>query len=208
MTDDNAAPKRGLSKGGFYRLCREWHGYFSALAFAALIFFSVTGILLNHPGLLGGEAPAPVETTFTLDAAQIAAVRRAAVPGEELARIADAQVELVGAYSDGELSGDDVFVRMLGVRGTSDVRGNLATGEVNVYVEREPALSAMNELHRGERAGAAWRLAIDVIAGLLIVTSLIGFVLFLSLRFRLWTSLALTGAGLIVMVGLFVLAVP
>ena len=75
MTDESAAPKRGFSKSDFYRLCREWHGYLSALAFAALIFFSATGILLNHPGLLGGKAPAPVEKTFTLDAAQIAAVR-------------------------------------------------------------------------------------------------------------------------------------
>jgi uncharacterized protein len=213
MTDEAAAPKRAFEpkafgKSDFHRLCREWHGYLSALAFIALIFFSATGILLNHPGLLGGEGPAPVEKTFTLDAMQIAAVRGASVPGEELARIADGRVKLAGAYSDGELAGDDVFVRMLGVRGTSDVRANLATGEANVYVERAPAVGMLNELHRGERAGDAWRLFIDIIAAVLIITSLIGFVLFLSLRFRLVTSMILTGAGLLAMVALFVGAVP
>jgi hypothetical protein len=208
MTDETAAPKRGLSKGEFYRLCREWHGYLSALAFAALIFFSATGILLNHPGLLQVNAAAPVEQTFRLEAAQIAAVRAAAAPAEELARIADGRFELAGAFREGEVAGEDVFVRMQGVRGFSDVRGNLASGEVTVYVEREPAVGVLNALHRGEHAGAAWRLAIDVIGALLIVTSIIGFILFLSLRLRLWTSLALTGAGLIVMAGLFLAAVP
>jgi hypothetical protein len=209
MTDnDSAPPKRGFSKGDFYKLCREWHGYLSALAFVALIFFSGTGILLNHPGLFGGEAPAPVEQTFRLEPAQIAAVKAAAIPGEELARIAGARIPLAGAYSDGEVAGDDVFVRMLGVRGMSDVRGNLATGEVTVYVEHAAAVGMMNELHRGERAGSVWRLAIDIIAALLIVTSIIGFVLFLSLRFRLRTMIALIGVSVIVLGGLFVIAVP
>ncbi|HEV7690584.1 MAG TPA: PepSY-associated TM helix domain-containing protein [Hyphomonadaceae bacterium] len=206
MTDGN--PPRRFSKGDFYKLCREWHGYLSALAFIALIFFAATGLLLNHPGLLGGGAAEPVERAFKLDAAQIAAVRAAPVPGEALAKIAATKVGLAGAYSDGDVSGDDVFVRLQGVRGTSDVRGNLATGEVSVYVERAPAVGVLNELHRGERAGAAWRFAIDVIAALLIVTSLIGFVLFLSLRFRLRTSLVLMGLSAIVLIGLFVIVVP
>lgn len=206
MTD--STPSRSFSRGDFYKLCREWHGYLSALAFVALIFFSATGILLNHPGLLGGGAPEPVEQAFKLDAAQIATVKAAPVPAEALAKIAEGKVKLAGAYSDGDVSGDDVIARLQGVRGTSDVRGNLATGEVSVYVEHAPAIGMLNELHRGERAGATWRFAIDVIAALLIVTSLIGFVLFLSLRFRLRTALVLTGLGAALMIGLFVAAVP
>jgi uncharacterized protein len=38
-----------------YRQSRKWHGYLSALAFLALIFFSVTGIMLNHPGWFSAE---------------------------------------------------------------------------------------------------------------------------------------------------------
>jgi hypothetical protein len=205
MTDDTT---RRFSKGDFYKLCREWHAYLSALAFIALIFFAATGILLNHPGLLGGAAPEPVEQTLKLDAAQVAAVKAAPVPAEALAKIAGDKIQLAGAYSDGDVSGDEVIARLQGVRGTSDVRGNLATGEVSVYVERSASVGMLNELHRGERAGAAWRLAIDVIAALLIVTSLIGFVLFLSLRFRLRTSLVLIGLSAIALGGLFVVAVP
>jgi hypothetical protein len=149
-----------------------------------------------------------VEHAFKLDAAQIAAVKAATTPSEELARIAGAKFPLAGAYSDGEIAGDDVFVRMQGTRGTSDVRGNLSTGDVTVYVERAAAVGMLNELHRGERAGSVWRLAIDVVAALLIVTSIIGFVLFLSLRFRLRVMLALIGVSVVVLGGLIVFVVP
>lgn len=194
-------------KGGFYRLARDWHGYLSALAFLALFFFAGTGVLLNHPGLLQGEPPAPVDSTFTLTADEIAAVRVAAEPGRELARLAATHGELAGAYRAGDLAGDDLYVNLQGVRGRSDVTGNLATGEVTIHVERADAVGVANELHRGEHAGDAWRLFIDAIAILLIALSVIGLALFFSLRFRLKTALVLMAGSAIIMGGLFVFAV-
>jgi len=194
-------------KGEIYRLARDWHGYLSALAFLALIFFAGTGILLNHPGLLQGEAQATVETAFTLSADQIAAVRAATEPGRELARIAGDHTELAGAYRAGDLAGDDLYVNLQGVRGRSDVTGNLATGDVTVHVEKADAVGIANELHRGEHAGDAWRLLIDAIAIVLMAMSVIGLVLFFSLRFRLKTALVLMAGSAIIMGGLFVFAV-
>ncbi len=206
MTDEPAEPKPGISKGSFYRLSRDWHGYLSAFAFLALIFFSATGILLNHPGLLQGAPPPPLEQAFRLEPAQIAEVKAAAVPGEALARIAASKFDLAGVYREGEIAGDDVFVRLQGVRGFTDLRANLVSGDATVYVERETAVGVMNALHRGEHAGTVWRLFLDVMAGLFIVMSLIGFILFLSMRFRLRTALVLAVTSLIVMAGLFVFA--
>ncbi len=194
-------------KGEFYRLARDWHGYLSALAFLALIFFAGTGVLLNHPGLLQGEQPAPVETAFTLAPEQITELRAAEEPGRELARIAATHGELAGAYRSGDLAGDDLYVNLQGVRGRTDVTGNLATGEVSVHVERADAVGVANELHRGEHAGDAWRFFIDAIAAVLIFMSIIGLVLFFSLRFRLKTALVLMAGSAIIMVGLFVFAV-
>jgi hypothetical protein len=194
-------------KGEIYRLARDWHGYLSALAFLALIFFAGTGILLNHPGLLQGEAPAAVETTFMLSADEIAAVRAATEPGRKLAQIAGDRAELAGAYRAGDLAGDDLYVNLQGVRGRSDVTGNLATGDVTVHVEKADAVGIANELHRGEHAGDAWRLLIDAIAIVLMAMSVIGLVLFFSLRFRLKTALVLIAGSAIIMGGLFVFAV-
>ena len=57
----------------FYRQSRLWHGYLSAFAFIALIFFSVTGLLLNHPEWLKREDARPQETRFILPASGMAA---------------------------------------------------------------------------------------------------------------------------------------
>jgi hypothetical protein len=205
MTNDNARP-RTFSRSDFYRLCREWHGYLSAFAFVALIFFCATGILLNHPGLLQSAPPALKETIFELTKGEIATLRAAAEPGVALARIAGAKTELVGVYRSGEMAGDDVYASMQGVRGRSDVTANLASGKAEVHVEREGPVGVLNGLHRGEHAGEGWRLFSDIIAVVLIVMSVIGVVLFLSMRFRLRTALVLMTTGFIVMAGLFVFA--
>lgn len=197
-----------MSKGEFYRLCRVVHGWLSAAAFLALLFFSATGILLNHPGLLGGELPPPVETQLALTETERAAIKSAPEPAKALADLAGKRASLTGAYVDGELVGDDVFVRFQGVKGTSDIRANLATGEGAIVVEPEPPVTVLNNLHRAEHAGPAWRFLVDAIAVILIVLSIIGYAIFLSLRFRLTTALALTAGSLILMGAVFVLAVP
>ena len=194
--------------GGFYRLMRDWHGYLSAFAFIALLFFAATGILLNHPGLLQGEAKPLVEKTVSLDAAEIAQVKGSKEPGKALAEVVGEKVNLNGEFKSGEVSGADVFVRMQSVRGSSDLRGNLETGRTEVTVESLTAVEVMNGLHRGELAGGAWRLWIDILSGVLIVLSILGYVLFFSLRFRIKTALILTGISLVAMVGVFVALVP
>jgi uncharacterized protein len=208
MTAETPPGKRGWPNGEFYRQCRIWHGYLSALAFIALIFFSMTGILLNHPGLLSLGAPAPVEQQFTLSQDELTQVRAAAEPARKLAEITASRFSLAGAYRNGEVVGEDIFINLQGVRGSSNIRANLATGAADVVIERQDAATVLNELHRGEHAGGAWRLAIDILAILLIAVSLVGFVLFLSLRLRMRTALALTAASLAGLIGIFVFAVP
>lgn len=204
-----AAPKAraAFTKGEFYRQCRLWHGYLSAFSFIALLFFSATGVVLNHPDWFKTRAPAAVESHFTLTAAELARVKAAPAPGPVLVEIAAAKSPLKGAFVEAEVAGDDVFARLNGVRGSSDVRGNLRTGAVEVVVEGKTTVAIFNGLHRAENAGKPWRLLVDILGGLLIVMSLVGYILFLSLRFRLRTALVLTGLSLVLMIGLFVLTV-
>lgn len=199
--------KPALSRGEIYRQARIWHGYLSAFAFLALLFFAVTGILLNHPDFPRVSSPEPAETRLTLAAAELSKVRSAGDPGAELVEAVADKATLVGAYKEGEAVGDDLFVRLQGVRGSTDLRANLQTGEVEVLVERQHPVAVFNGLHRGEQAGAAWRLLIDLFGVVLILLSLIGYVLFLSLRFRLKTALVLTGLSLAVMAAVFITAV-
>jgi hypothetical protein len=66
----------------------------------------------------------------------------------------------------------------------------------------------LNELHRAERAGNSWRLVVDVIAIVLIVLSLVGYLIFLSIRgARLRTAILLTVGSVLGMGVIFLYAV-
>jgi uncharacterized protein len=201
-----AVPKRP-SKQDFYRYCRLVHGWLSAFAFLLLCFFSITGLLLNHPEWGSETAPKPIEEKFTLAPQDLRQLNDAEEPEQLLAELAAKHVALKGAFSGGNQVGNDVFVRLQGVRGLTDLRASLITGAVTVVIEPAPTLSILNELHRGERAGTTWRLLIDVIAIVLVVLSIIGYLIFLSLRFRLRTALILTVLSALGVWGVFALAV-
>ncbi len=198
--------KPAMSRGEFYRQCRIWHGYLSAFAFLALLFFSLTGISLNHPGWLKRPPQAVVETTVRLTPAELAQVSGDGA-GAALARIVGQRVKLRGEYKDAEVAGPSVFVRMQGVGGNSDLQADLTSGEVRVAVEPADTLEVLDALHRGETAGAAWRLLIDIAGVVLIAMSLIGYVLFLSLRMRLATALVLTVLSAAGAIGVFLMLV-
>jgi hypothetical protein len=196
-----------ISKQDFHRYSRVVHGWLSAVAFLVLCFFSVTGLLLNHPTWTQGEAPEPATTSVQLDREEVQRLELADDPGPVLAMIAAEHTSLRGEYSSGDRAGPEVFVRLQGVRGLSDLRANLGSGVLEVIVEPAPTLSVMNELHRAERAGTAWRVFVDAAAILLIVLSVVGYLIFLSLRFRLRTALMLTVASAAGMWALFSVAV-
>lgn len=197
------APRPSNLKFRIYRQCRIWHGYLSAFAFAALLFFAATGLVLNHPDWFESESAPIEEAEFALTADQLAEVRASAAPAEVLARIAAEHATLHGEYKDSTVAGDQVFVLLQGVRGSSDIRANLADGSVVVASERATSIAVLNALHRGETAGAVWRASIDVIAIVLIVVALAGYAIFLSMSGKLRTALLISASSVVAAIVVF-----
>ena len=202
------AVRAGFDKGGFYRLCRMLHAYLSAFAFLALIFFCVTGVLLNHPEWFDGYRPADRTTVVTLTPEALAAAQAAKEPGRALAAAVAARIPLKGAYASSDLAQGDGLVRLEGPKGSSDIDVDLKSGRAEAHVTTASLASVIQDLHRGKNVGAPWRFVIDASAYVLLAMSLIGYVLFFSLRFRLKTSLLLTAASLALLVGAAVWLVP
>lgn len=196
-----ARPKAGFDKGAFYRTCRMLHGYLSAFAFLALIFFSVTGVMLNHPAWFEALTAKDSTAEVSVPAAEIAAARAQKDPGPALVQAVGKLTPLKGGYSSADIQGDEALVRMDGTKGTSVIDLDLATGKAKVTVSKANAMLMIQDLHRGKNSGAVWRWLIDVSAYVIIALSLIGYILFFSLRFRLKTSLALTGLSIVLMLG-------
>lgn len=201
-------PKGGFNKGVFYKQCRMLHAYFSAFAFLALIFFSITGVMLNHPNWFEGLSPSETVKEVTIPAAELQAAKAAPEAAKALAAVLTKQVSVNGAYSSGDIMGDQALLRFDGPKGTADAEIDLTTGKASVRGATAPMMLMIQDLHRGKNSGEAWRWALDISAYLILALSVIGYILFFSLRFRLRTSLVLTGASLAVMVGIVMLFVP
>jgi uncharacterized protein len=195
-------PGRGRDAGGLLRTLRAWHGYLSAFAFLILIFFAATGILLNHPTWSQAKPPILTQAYITLTPAQIARLKTSADYGHELETIAADRLKLEGVLINAQRDGDDLLIRLQGIRGGSLVTADLATGKTRIDVDRQYALAIIDELHRTERAGPIWQAFVDFTGVLLIAVAVLGYGLFLTLRFRLKTALTLTALSLILMVGM------
>lgn len=201
-TDAKPKARPASWKGEFYRQSRAWHGYLSALAFLALIFFAGTGLLLNHPEWTSSKADRPTEDrTLALPREELDRAKAAADPSRALAAAIGKRARLLGAYQSGEVVDDQALIRLEGPRGSTDVTVDMATGATEVAVEHARLVDTLNDLHRGKNAGKAWKLLIDLTAVVVLALSVIGYLLFFSLRFRLRTSLLLTLASLLVLAG-------
>jgi len=210
---DAAAERRkplgpAFGRGGFYRLCRMLHAYLSAFAFLALIFFCVTGVLLNHPEWFENYHPAERTAAVALPQAELAAAKAAKDRGRALATAIAARVPLKGAFSSSDIQDDMALIRLTGPKGSSDIELDLATGRGEAKITTADLTSVIQDLHRGKNSGAPWRWVIDISAYLLLALSLIGYVLFFTLRFRLKTSLILTAVSLALLVGVAVWLAP
>jgi hypothetical protein len=184
------------------------HAYLSAFAFLALIFFSATGVLLNHPEWFEAYQPTEKPVAFALSPAELAAAKAAKDPGPALAAAAAAHAPLAGAYASADIEDRQALLRFDGPKGSADLTIDLATGKATGKVARAGLMAIVQDLHRGKNSGLPWRWVIDLSAWLVLGLSLIGYVLFFSLRFRLKTSLILTAASLAVLVGIAWLFVP
>ncbi|HUO22648.1 MAG TPA: PepSY-associated TM helix domain-containing protein [Caulobacteraceae bacterium] len=200
--------RAGFDRGAFFRVNRMLHAYLSAFAFLLLIFFSATGILLNHPEWFDAYKPAASEADFTLSSAELSAAKAAQDPGPSLARAAAAHAPLPGAYASADIEDGQALVRLDGPKGSADLTIDLASGKTQARIGRANFLAIAQDLHRGKNSGVAWRWVIDVSAWLVMGLSLVGYVLFFSLRFRLRNSLILTAVSLLTLTAIAWFCVP
>ena len=191
----------------FYRLCRAWHGYLSAAAFVWLLFFSITGILLNHPAWLRDGKPVTVSKQFRLPPHELASVRAQAEPGPALVQAIRGKLGLKGQIDSSGGAGQLLFVRMRGAWGSAELQLDLQSGQGSAVMESFPISTLFKELHRAEHAGAAWRALIDITGFVLVATSMVGLMIYLGLRYRLRTALFLVAGGLAAMAAGIVLIV-
>ena len=209
---------------------RWLHIYVSLLGFAALMFFAVTGITLNHPTWFGGDVQTVTELKGSLPTVWVAARPMEAAPeatgSEEAPPEAEgapanetvARLEVVehlrkehglrGAVSEFRIDDYECMVLFKGPGYAADVFIDRAAGTYNVTQTVMGLMAVMNDLHKGRDSGEVWSWVIDITALLMVFVSVTGFVLIFYLRRKRMSGVVTAVVGTIILVVLAIQFVP
>lgn len=182
----------------------EWHWISSALCLVGILFFSITGVTLNHsaqieasPEVIQRKAILPDELRTALAGADSAS--DPALPAalrEWISKTMDVEVGArMGEWSEGE-----IYVSMPRAGGDAWLSIDRASGAIEYEKTDRGWISWFNDLHKGRNTGTAWAWFIDVFALACVVFSVSGFFLLQMHARQRPMTWPMVGLGLLVMV--------
>ena len=197
---------------------RWLHIYLSMFGLAVVLFFSMTGLTLNHPGWFG-EPERRLSARGQMKVEWV----RPEVPGDSPSGEADqargvAKLEVVeylrkthgvrGALAEIRADERECTVTFKGPGYAADAFIDRESGRYDLTQTIHGFVAVMNDLHKGRDTGGAWSAVIDASAIVLTVISLTGLVLLFYLKRKRVRGLLVFVAGTIAVVAVFKLLVP
>ncbi|MEL6428624.1 MAG: PepSY-associated TM helix domain-containing protein [Planctomycetota bacterium] len=177
-------------------IARWGHTFVSSFGFGALVFFSVTGITLNHPDVFETAEPVELEFSGSLEPSLLA-VSDGGVEVQRLEIVEELRAEhgLRGRVTEFRIDDDEVSVVFAAPGYSADAWIDRTSGSFEGVTVTQGTWVLLNDLHKGRDSGAAWRWLIDVSAAILIVAGLSGIWLLWYVRKRRTNGLLVTVLG-------------
>ncbi len=143
-----------------------WHWISAAISLAAMLFFAVTGITLNHAASIPAS-PVVTDSNAQLPPALLSTLKATSDDAPLPAPIAAAVRKAVGldpSGKAGEWSDSEVYVALPRPGGDAWVSIDRASGKITSEVTDRGWISYLNDLHKGRNSGSAWFWFIDIFA--------------------------------------------
>jgi hypothetical protein len=217
----NRRPFRRRLAIRFAKLARWLHIYVSMFGLAAVLFFSATGITLNHPDWFFSEAQRSVQSEGHVDPGLLHLGGGATSSSPDGAnpptsRVAELEVVEVlrkahgirGALAEFKVDETECVVTFKGPGYAADAFIDRDSGHYTLTQSFHGLIAILNDLHKGRDTGLFWSIVIDASAVLLCLISLSGLVLLFYLKLRRKTGLVVALVGALVVLTLFLLGVP
>ncbi|RVU30639.1 PepSY-associated TM helix domain-containing protein [Neptunomonas marina] len=206
MTHRNSRSAAAARKGTSARLARVIHLYTSMFMLVVMLFFTITGLTLNHRDWFEGKTQ-PAQRELQLPDRLV----QQNWQSEPLDAAADVRRWLrdehqfyghqVGYDWDGEEQWLVVDVRRPG--GMSIAEVDVHSGAVLLEHSQFGVVAALNDLHMGRYSGPIWSLFIDLSVLMLLVFTLSGFWLVLGQRRKRARLFMLSGGGCALMAAFY-----
>ena len=177
----------------FAKLMRWLHIYLSMFGLAAVLFFSVTGITLNHPALVlfgvplaavrprerwisSGSGP-PAETASASTGQPPADRQSGEVAKLEIVEHLRKAHAIGGALAEFRVDETECLVSFKGPGYAADAFIDRESGRYRLTETYDGFIAVINDLHQGRHTGPVWCAVIDLSAALMTLISLSGLVL-------------------------------
>lgn len=184
MTTSSVEPKTRFNRKSF--LAKQfivWHWTSSAICLVSMLFFSITGITLNHAASLSGK-PISTEKTWSLPSELCKIIVPTDEEDEDEAEVRDVpkpirewlQRERGVRLRDsrGEWSHEEIYVSLPRPGGDGWLSIDRETGMVTYSLTTNGLIAYLNDLHKGRNTGLEWIWFIDLFSVASIVFSLTG----------------------------------
>ena len=200
---------KGATARDFFRYCRWLHVYSSTALFSLLIFFCITGVLLNHSNWISAETAQGTDE-FQLPAPlseQLLANPTAGLPALELFIEQHTDMTQASDVSIDRDAGEITFDYPLPA-GFAFVTVLPEEGLIAVDYEKGNVWQLLNDLHKGRHTGPVWSWVIDISAAAIFLFSITGLIILLqATKFRS-NGLYLMAAGFITPLAIYLMYVP
>ena len=180
---------------------RWLHIYVSLFGLASVLFFSLTGVTLNHPNLFFSESERRTEIEADLKPDWVDA--NGDVAKLEVVEHLRKTNGVRGALGDFTIEDSECLVTFRGPGYAADANINRSTGHYRLTQTSHGFIAIINDLHKGRDSGPVWSAVIDISAIVLGFISISGLVLLFYLKLRRVKGVVVTVAGTVVLIALW-----
>jgi hypothetical protein len=200
----------------FAALMRWLHIYLSMFGLAAVLFFSVTGLTLNHPDWFFAQAERSERAEGRINPAWLHREAPAAEGADPSGQVAKLEVVeylrkahgVRGALVEFRVDEGECLVSFKSPGYAADAFIDRASGHYDVTQTSQGVVAVINDLHKGRDSGPVWSVLIDVSAVVMTLIALSGLVLLFYLKLRRVPGLVVILIGTAIVVAAFLLGVP
>lgn len=183
-------------------LARLIHVYVSMALLTLLLFFSVTGITLNHPEWFSNHQARVVEKELTIEGIGDLAITNDSISDtQQLTITKKIEDEFSISLQDiePELMSDELFYSIKEAGESASIAVDIETGDAFYEQTHYGWWAVMNDLHKGRNTSSFWRWIIDLSSVLFIMFAITGFILAMpQKRFRRALGLSLSSTVLVI----------
>ncbi len=173
-----------------------------------MLFFSFTGLTLNHPTWFGGDKQVIVKNKGKLNVNWVNNPDTNKIAKLEIVEFLRKTYEVKGVVSEVRIDDYEVSVSLKGPAYSCDAFINREDGTYEVSEVKMGIMAVMNDLHKGRDSGKGWSWIIDISAVFLILVSLSGLILLCFIKKKRVAGFITGVVGLALCYLIYVIFVP